>query len=231
MPPLKPRRWSQSLPAKSPRAPLKLAPAFAAKLPPGRPTLAPAAKLPRGAAAKLPRGAAAKPPPPPPIWAAAPPPTWPPPPPKPAPPCGAAKAAVAIVAAPKAAAAAIAIIVLRMILHSLSKTDARHKQQRTRRRMVSVRRVDQMPRAARLPKFCRRTSVHYLGDAFARRACRFGRQRVGCEETVRHDLVVRLRQRVLEERAHHIERDVIAPRDAPVEIDAEQRRRLHQFDI
>jgi len=49
----------------------------------------------------------------------------------------------------------------------------------------------------------------------------FGRQRVRREEAVRHDLVVRLRRRVLAERAHDIERDVIAPRDTPIEIDGD----------
>ncbi len=51
------------------------------------------------------------------------------------------------------------------------------------------------------------------------------------EKAVRDDFAVRLRRRDLAERAHDIERDMIAPRHAAVEIDRVQNRRLGQLDI
>ena len=67
--------------------------------------------------------------------------------------------------------------------------------------------------------------VEHLGDARARRARCILRKRIGRKEAMGHDLVVGLRRRALAEKAHDIERDVIAPRDTPVVINTKQRRR------
>jgi len=81
------------------------------------------------------------------------------------------------------------------------------------------------------PKRTDGAPAKHLGDAMTRPAGRILGERTRREKAVRDDFTIRLRRRGLLECAHDIERNMITPGNAPVEIDREQSRRAAQFDI
>ena len=68
-------------------------------------------------------------------------------------------------------------------------------------------------------------------DARACGAAGVVRQGIGRKESVRDDFVIGLRLAVLAEIAHDVQRDMIAPRRPPVEVDAVQLRRSSDLNI
>src|SRR5579872_2358061 len=81
------------------------------------------------------------------------------------------------------------------------------------------------------PKRADGAPAKHLGDAMTRSAGRILGERTRREETVRYDFTIRLWRRGLLEGTHDVERNMITPGNAPVEIDREQSRRAAQFDI
>src|SRR6516162_4020802 len=93
-------------------------------------------------------------------------------------------------------------------------------------RRVNVQELDQT-----LPAFGNRAPAEHFSDARSRGQRRVLRQRIWWEETVRDNFPVRPRRGALMKTADHVQRNVIAPRRAAIEIDCEQCRLLAELDV
>ena len=76
-----------------------------------------------------------------------------------------------------------------------------------------------------------RATVEKFTNTCPRSARRVFWQRVQRKEPMGNDFLVRLRRRALVERTHDVKRDMVAARDAAIELNSEQNRLIAEFNI